>query len=331
MISTKQLFFGIFLLFIAGTSLQAQSDTSYYKSYTHLITARAFLSQKYTALTLKNEKIPYNITYLPNSKFNFGIGASYKWATFNLATGIGYLDPDDGKGKTKYIDLQFHKYGQKVVYDFVAQFYTGFYLFPKGTATSSRASYYSRPDLKVTVFGGTAQYVFNNKRFSFQSTYLQTEWQKKSAGSFLAGIETYSGRMRADSALVPSSVEKANAELSIDFFEAGINFGYAYTLVIHKHFFVTASAAGSLDYSTTTMKNADGNTIATNVSPNTFFRFVTGYNREKWAFHIIYINNGVRIGDGVREAALNTGNLRLSYARRFALGSKERKALKIIN
>jgi len=77
------------------------------------------------------------------------------------------------------------------------------------------------------------------------------------------------------------------------------------------------------------MKNAEGNNISTNTSLTTFLRFITGYSNEKWAFDTIYINNRVWVGDGIREAALNAGNLRFSYACRFQLGSKE-KAFKFI-
>jgi Domain of unknown function (DUF4421) len=307
----------------------AQYDSAYYKSYAHLITGRVFLSQKYTALTLKNKNGPYTINYIPNSKFTAGVGITYKWATLNIATRVGSLAPDDDQGKSKYLDLQFHSYNQKFTLDVVGSFYKGLYLFPKGTA-SNPDQYYTRPDIKVTLFGGSYQYVVNNKRFSIQSVYLQNQWQKKSAGSLLVGIESYGGRIRGDSTLVPRKVDKTIDESNIDFFEIGINVGYVYTLVIHNHFFLTGSASASLDYSNTTLKNSNDKVMSAGVSPNTFFRIVTGYNSEKWALQLIYLNNGVRLGDGIREAALNTGNLRLSFAHRFHLGSKEKKILKVI-
>ncbi|NOT76061.1 MAG: DUF4421 family protein [Cyclobacteriaceae bacterium] len=298
----KSVIFIFLLIIISSHGTQAQHDSTYYASYTHLITGRAFLSQKYTALTLKNEKTPYTINYIPNAKVNFGIGASYKWATFNIATGIGYLNPDEGQGKTSYLDLQFHKYSQRFTFDLVGQFYKGFYLFPKGTASGSD-QYYSRPDLKVTMFGGSLQYIVNNKRFSAQAMYLQNEWQKKSAGTILVGVETYSGRIRGDSTIVPTVIDNTTVESNVDFFEIGVNLGYAYTLVIKEHFFLTGSASASVDYSNTTLKNSDGSSVSSGVSPNTFFRLVTGYNSEHWALQVIYINNNVRLGDGIREAS----------------------------
>lgn len=307
------------MILLSYPRLHAQHDTTYYISYTHQVTTRLFLSQKYTALRFSDKT--YTIDYFPNSKINLGLGASYKWATFNVAYGIGYLFPEAGKGKTEALDLQFHKYGERLNFDLVAQWYSGFYLSPSGIAAAPQ-QYYTRPDLKVRMIGGSLQYVVHYNRFSFRSNYLQNEWQKKSAGSLLLGIETYGGRIEADSSTIPSLINKTAAEFnetSISFFEVGINVGYAYTWVIHEHFFLTGSASVSLDYSDNTLRNTDGSGSRSGVSPNTFVRAVTGYNTKAWAIHLIYVNSGLRLANAIREVTLNTGNFRLSYARRFAI------------
>jgi hypothetical protein len=177
------------------------------------------------------------------------------------------------------------------------------------------------------MIGGSLQYVVHHHRFSFRSNYLQNEWQKKSAGSLLVGIETYGGRIEADSTTIPFRISQTAAEFnetSLSFFEVGINAGYAYTWVIHEHFFLTGSASVSLDYSDNTLRNADGSGSRSGVSPNTFVRVVTGYNTKAWAIHLIYVNSGLRLANGIREVTLNTGNFRLSYAHRFALRPKSR-------
>lgn len=305
---------------------RAQVDSSYYVSYADQLTTRLFLSQKYTALRFKDNDRDYVINYFPNAKFNLGIGASYKWATLNIAFGLGYLNPDEGKGETSHLDLQFHSYGRRFNYDLVGQWYTGFYLSPRGTAASPDL-FYARPDMKVTIVGGAVQYVVHHKQFSFRANYLQNEWQRKSAGSLLLGVETYGGRVEADSTLIPRTIDKATAainEVSISFFEVGINAGYAYTWVIKEHFFLTGSASVTLDYSDNTLRNSDGSGHRSGVSPNTFLRAVMGWNDARWAVNLIYINSGLRLANGIREVTLNTGNFRISYARRFALPQKRR-------
>ncbi len=115
-----------------------------------------------------------------------GIGATYRWATLNLAYGFGFLNPDRGRGKTKYLDLQFHGYGRKFSIDVLGQFYNGFYLTPRGTGTT-HGTYYQRPDIEVGAVGASAQYIFNYRKFSYRAAFLQNEWQKRTAGTFLLG------------------------------------------------------------------------------------------------------------------------------------------------
>ena len=231
-------------------SVSAQQDSTHIVSYANLLTGRFYFSQKFTSFRFQNTKAHYTLNFKPNTNVNMGLGASYKWATLNVAYGFGFLNPDEEKGKTHYIDLQIHSYGRKFTLDVLGQFYRGFYLSPQGAA-SMPGHYYIRPDLRVNIVGGSFQYVLNYRQFSLRASYLQTEWQKKSAGSVLVGIEAYTGRVRADSTLTPTLINRNAANLNetkTTFFEFGPNLGYAYTLVMRDHFFVTGSASVSLDY-----------------------------------------------------------------------------------
>ena len=320
----------ISFVFMNGGTLRAQHDSTYFVSYTKLLTTRFYFSQKYTALTLKNKQDNYAIRYQPNTTLNMGVGASYKWATLNIAYGFGFLNPDENKEKTKYLDLQFHGYGKKFVLDVLSQFYKGFYLYPKGAVAPD--SYYSRPDLRVTAMGASFQYVVNHKRFSFRASTLQNEWQKKSAGTLLVGVEAYGGNIRADSTLVPVAINRIAAgrdERRTTFFETGPNFGYAYTLVIKENFFVTGSASAGLNYGFSTIANEQGQTRRFGFSPNAFLRLSAGYNSAKWAVCALYVNNGVRMTsfNSNRESTLNSGNLRLTYVHRFVPRGKEKRFL----
>jgi hypothetical protein len=320
-----------------NTTLYSQRDSSYVVSYSRLLTGRLYLSQKFTSFKFKNTKENYTLVYRPNTSMNLGLGASYKWATLNLAYGFEFLNPDDEKGKTQYIDLQFHGYGDKFALDFLGQFYKGFYLSPRGsssTANLPQDRYYIRPDMRINIVGGSYQYIFNYRKFSLRAPFLQTEWQKKSAGSFLAGVESYIGRIRSDSTITPVAVNRTAASLSEtknNFFEVGVNAGYAYTLVIQRNFFLTGSASFSVDYGTTSLTRQDGKAQNWGFSTNALTRIIGGYNSERWALSLIYINNGVRLqNSNEREMVLNTGNVRVSFVHRFVPGPKEKKVLEVI-
>src|SRR5882757_7661463 len=75
-----------------------QHDTAYYSSYAaRRLTFRFYFSQKYTTLTLYDRKDQLTLRYQPNTTLNMGVGASYKWATLNLAYGWGFLNQEDEK------------------------------------------------------------------------------------------------------------------------------------------------------------------------------------------------------------------------------------------
>ncbi len=313
----------------------AQHDTTYYNVYDDKITGRFYFSQKYTIITVHDEKNKIDLSYRPNTTLNMGVGATYRWATLNLAYGFGFLNPERGQGKTQYLDLQFHNYGRKVVYDAFGQFYKGFFLGPKGLGRTD-GQYYLRPDLFIYELGLNAQYVFNHKRFSHKAGSHQSEWQKKSAGSFLLGAEVYWGHINGDSSIVPTNVNKEAAAREIKqlyFWQLGPNLGYAYTLVIKRHFFVTGSLTVSYDYGENTSFDQNGSYHESGFTPNTFIRIFTGYNSDVWALSIVYVNDTVNLATGgsATRATVNTGNIRVNLVRRFPIKKKLQKMLDIID
>jgi hypothetical protein len=239
-------------LFLAGAFCPAKAqdvyDSLYYKTYPKHITGRFYFSQKYTSVLFRNRDRDYSLLYRPNTTLNMGVGATYKWATINLAYGFGFLNPDKEKGETKYLDMQFHRYGRKISIDLLGQFYNGFYLTPRGYAALPD-KYYKRPDIRVRLVGASAQYIFNYKHFSYRAAFLQNEWQQKSAGSFLLGFESSLGTIKGDSTLIPRVVDESLADSGLkllSFIELGPNAGYAYTLVYKKNFFLTVAGTISL-------------------------------------------------------------------------------------
>ena len=323
-----------FLLIFISLNVNAQTDSLYCKSYSNIITGRIYFSQKYTRLILKNSVDKYNLEYRPNTTLNLGVGASYKWVTLNLAYGFPFLNPEQGEGKTKYLDLQAHLYGSKFTIDIFGQFYKGFYLYPKGTL-ADKDKYYVRPDLKVNAMGTSVQYVFNNKRFSYRASFLQNEWQKKSCGSLIAGAEIHFGRISADSSIVASNLSSTSGIEKIkrfDYFEIGPNVGYAYTVVVHKNFFLTGSFAVSFDYVNNTSRGPNALVKSSGFSPNNTLRIFAGYNSSFHAFSFTFINSVVSLSTqkSVTQVDINTGNFRLNYVKRFVPGKKTKKVLKYI-
>ncbi|MEO5995289.1 MAG: DUF4421 family protein, partial [Chitinophagaceae bacterium] len=116
----------------AQENSKPQYDSTYYQRFPESITARIYLSQKYTSLELKKGNDAPRLRYRPNTNLNLGIGATYRNLSLNVAYGFGFLNNDEEKGKNKKLDLQARLYGRKWAIDVYGQFYKQYYLFPKG-------------------------------------------------------------------------------------------------------------------------------------------------------------------------------------------------------
>ena len=321
-----------FLYSHPATAQPGYNDTTYYKMYPGGITARFYFSQKYTAFTLQDKKAK-DITYRPNTTLNMGVGATYHNFSLNLAYGFGFLNQDNEKGDTKYLDLQGHFYKPKYVIDFLGQLYKGYHLEPEGFGASNENTYYYRPDARVTLFGLSAYRVFNSRRFSYRAAFIQNEWQKKSAGTFLAGAEVYYGNMKADSSWVPAAMADLYEKRDISkivYYSFGPGIGYAYTAVGFQHLFLTGSLTGNLNVSYTSEITGKAQ-HKWSINPVARFRIAAGYNSNNWNVSANWIADKLPFkgasGDG--NYLLQTGNYRFIIAKRLTPGPKLKRHLRL--
>jgi len=300
----------------------AQHDSTYFNSYENELTTRFYFSQKYTTFRFNDETNDVLLRYVPNTTLNMGVGATYKWATLNLAYGFGFLNPDEHKGETKYLDLQAHIYGRMFLINLLGQFYNGFFL-RNEELRDADGTYYLRPDIKVREVGASVQYMLNHKRFSYRAGFLQNEWQKKSAGTLLLGWQLIWGKGQADSTIVPSAISQIPSDAQtqqITFIETGPSVGYAYTLVIKKNFFIMASGTMILSFGSNVIEDTERNRSSSFI-PNFSFKTFAGWNSKQWAISLTWTNETVTVSSNANNQtfSLNTGNLRLNFVRRFKI------------
>lgn len=312
---------------------QADTDTTYVKSYANEVTARLYLSQKYTGLRVPGTSTVPDFRYRPNTTLNLGIGATYRSFSLNLAYGFPGLNGDGSeRGKTRYLDMQAHLYGRKIVIDFFGQFYKGYYLSPKNYIAGF-PEYYIRPDVRIHMIGGSAYYVFNHRKFSYRAGFIQNEWQSSSAGTFLLGGDVYYGMVNSDSLLIPPEIAYQFPQGQVKrfrFFNIGPGGGYAYTFVYKKNWFVTGSLTVNIpiDFVKESTHTEEKDKIS--FSPNFMARLAIGYNSRRWVYSATVVNSMVTADGSYQEGMyrISTGNYRLTAARRFTLNRKTKKAVK---
>jgi hypothetical protein len=302
-------------------------DNGYYIQYPRQFIFRIYLRSKFAPFTISSNG-KEDLNYKTNSKLGLGLGFTYKALTLNLAYGFNFLNPENGKGKTKGVDLQLHLYPKKWAIDATGAFLNGYYLDPKDYNGLNLSDYYLRPDLQRNVIGLSAYHLSNSDKFSYKAAFTQRDWQITSAGSFLYGGEIHYGVVRGDSALVPFGASPDYVQAGIDkiqFFSIGPGIGYAYTLVLGKHFFVTASAIASLNVNLSAESTGIIKNTVTKILPAGNYKAAIGYNSDSWCVSAYLIGNALYAGSAVshKEYFLPTGNVSFMVAKKFGTKRKE--------
>jgi len=311
-----------------------QGDSTYYVSYKKKLTSRVYTSRKYTSLIVSDRVNNQSFRFEPNSTLNLGVGATYNDFTLNLAFGFGFMNPDRGTGETKFLDLQAHMYPKNWVIDLFGQFYNGYYLQQINGENLSSGEIIVYPDLQVRMLGANVQYLFNGDQLSLKAAFLQSAWQKKSAGSIVAGFEFYGGWATNDGGIIPGQylgLDQRNFQ-NLGFFQFGPNIGYVHTFVFLDHFFITGMASANLGVGQSYLDFDEGRTPKWGVTPNVFLRGFVGYNGPKWSVNANYVHNRVRmhrVGDYSND--LLTGNYRINFIYRFDVGPKLKPYLDYID
>jgi hypothetical protein len=303
----------------------AQHDTSYFVTYPGTLTTRFFISRKYTTFILPASDNDQRFQYRANTKLNTGIGATFNNVSFNIAYALNFLNPDDEKGKSKSTDIQVHFYPKKWTIDVLGIFHNGLGLYTSTNFPFDTGRYYYRADVKQNIVGLSAFRVLNNNRFSYKAAMIQNEWQKKSAGTFLFGGQAFYGQIKADSALVRkypvNGIPPATGISRLNFLSVGPGAGYAYTLVIRQHFFVTGSLIAGLNLNFSSEEGINGQKNKVAVNPGAVYKAAVGYNSSTWgisgtwAVNSLWINGG---SDG-QNYSVTTGNYMVILAKKIVI------------
>jgi hypothetical protein len=316
-------------------------DTNYISTYLTDYTTRLYGSAKYGYMDYYDREQEKKMSYRPNNKVLLGVGVNHGILGLNIGINFPFVNDDDDKyGKTKYSDFTARVFSPRFNLTLYLQNYKGYYLKNTGDMVNGWQTgddYYIRGDVFSRTVGLEVNYIFNSDRFSYRAAILQNEWQKKSAGTLLAGVSFIYSMNKGDSVLVPPDAY-FNAFFDdhpfdrSNIFTAGPAIGYAYTLVIKKHVFLMGSAnlCGNLGF--TRLVDSDGGTkvksgLTFGLRPE--FIVSAGYNSARWYFGASFVNMIVMTQGPVNSSfvSYDTGMLRLNFVRRFAT----KKPVKILN
>jgi len=222
----------------------ATEKNVYIQDYADLLALRIYTNTKWNTLDIiKNDQ---KLTLKPNSSTGLGVGFNYK--DYGLAVAIGLPKSDESKrkyGTTKRLDLQINKIGDKIGIDGFAQFYKGYFnANPDDFMDWEKEAYPKLPEMKVVSIGFNGFYIFNSKRFSYKAAFVRNQVQIKSSGSFTVGIFGHYDLAETENGFIPGEYPDSIANSfdlkSFNTLAIGVTFGYLYTWVISKNFFINA-------------------------------------------------------------------------------------------
>jgi hypothetical protein len=193
-----------------------------------------------------------------------------------------------------------------------------------------------RRDMRTNIMGINLQYLFNSKRYSYKASFWQNEFQKKSAGSPIAGIEAYWMLGMSDSMMVEPAIPESGFMDDIpfnqnDMINLGLNGGYAYTFVYDEKLYLSLCSTigisgcwNKVHYSTESNTLVRG--LSVGATNNT--KISLGFNTTKHYFGVSFQRFWIStMASGYRDwYAYSTGHIRINFVKRFKL----RRPIKIL-
>lgn len=220
-------------------------DTTYITTNKHKLTITVPVSKKFFGFNLNDLYTTRTMKFSPNNYYHIGFNFSNIIVTFGFYPGIKF-GAKPNRGKTTSRDLQVTVIGRKVITDINVQNYRGFYVYNSNEYELKGLdpdTFIIRPDIKVFSFGINTMYVFQSKKYSLRGAFSFTDVQRKSAGSFMAGIYHSYVEFRSDDTSVvtfPFREQFSPLLNTIDKVRVttlGASGGYGYTFVYKKIIF----------------------------------------------------------------------------------------------
>jgi hypothetical protein len=228
-------------------------DTGYIASNKKKLNLAVAVAKKYYGFNVNDMEMRQTMKFLPNNYYHVGFNCSNIIVSFGFYPGIRF-GAKPGKGSTSSRDIQLTIIGKRVITDINYQRYRGFYMFLAKEEEVNRldaSNVMVRPDINVFSFGANTMFVFNFRKYSLRGAFSFTDIQRRSAGSFMAGLyHSYVLFTSFDTTLILNmQADKFTPLLhsinNISLITVGLSGGYGYTYVYKKIILSSAVNAGA--------------------------------------------------------------------------------------
>jgi hypothetical protein len=281
------------------TFLTTEWDSNYYNRFATHWSVRLFSVSKNQTFSVLGKSDSARLNFRPNSKAAIGVGISY--GTYALDIGFSVSNSrEDSVNASESFDFMSGLYSGQHAFDLNFQHYAGFFSNFEHAATDT----VFRNDIRTFTLGVNYNYNFNYGRYSLNAPFIGTEIQKKTAGTPLAGAFFYYYDLRSNETLIPAAGDSVFNEYAhfteANLFSMGLMGGYAFTLVLPAHFFITASLIPGISFNLGDAKTGEYYNIGhpLTISPKLVSRNSIGYSSRKFYALLSYYFDGNTVNMG---------------------------------
>ncbi|GEP50096.1 hypothetical protein FNO01nite_07680 [Flavobacterium noncentrifugens] len=212
---------GIF--FTSFLSCLAQEDSTrvrYFKPFDDNITTKLSVNSTSNSFVLNDVANNMRYDIVPNDRERIDLGISYRSIAFSFGFAPDFLATNKDNNNSKLYNLNFRAFHKQWTQSFDLYSQRGFYL-------EANDQQVPLPEMKTLKIGGQTSYILN-KNFSFRAVSAQSEWQQKSAGSFVPTLSLYYTKLR---------FKIEDFDETVNIYTAALSPAYYYNFVIRKNFF----------------------------------------------------------------------------------------------
>lgn len=298
------------------------TDSTYISGTGSDFTLYAISHYRTNRFSLLDRDLESGLRYGPKRKIFAGLGTSYRWFSIDLTFGFNLRRPFATK-ESRSFDFMARFFTARQYLTTGLHYYRAFIpveqhgLFPDPLPGLSE-----RPDIRTQNFELQYLYTFNHRRFSIRAPFVMNEIQRKSAGSPVAGVHFSLYNIAADSSLIPvsmsSSIDSVLHLRDMNLINLGINAGYFYSLVLFRHFFITAGLIPGLVLSSGDYKNNSSDYFMLRPNLRLISMNAVGYNNIKifTGFHFTASGNRFILEKG-KLTLYSQGQISFYFGMRF--------------
>ena len=277
-------------------------DTNYVVRPEGTLTLKMRLNESGESYHVRGDRdgVNYKGDLSTSRKTTVSIAASYRGLSAAVA-----INPAKLKGLYNDYELNLSYYSSRLSFD--ASYHRSTTL-SGDVERGDYVGHLNKEGVKLKMFNLAGYYVFNHRRFSYPAAFTQSYIQRRSAGSWLAGISYQSGTIHTTDELKERTPNAPEVDIHVGLLGIGGGYGYNWvlgkkwllhfsmlpTIVVYNHSYMNVDGerrdAGHVRFSMIFNERAS---IVYNFSPryfagatfnmsNTFFNNDVRVNQNKW-------------------------------------------------